>query len=206
MNTLVSVATVAALGASAALAACSQQSQGRSVATPSSPEAAEQAQGCPMQGHDSIQAIVSDTPDGAAVTFIASQQAVLALRANLQAMDQANSSRGDPFAACPCIMQSGLQGGSSPPLAPQSNMSPAPANRDAWLYEANPQPGFQSTPSRGRTMMQPMATVPADTSVDETSTGGVLRLRAKEPAQAQALRDEVRLNVEAMKRGCGGAS
>jgi hypothetical protein len=47
-----------------------------------------------------------------------------------------------------------------------------------------------------------MAPVMAGSSVDDAPNGAVLELKAKDPAQLPALRDQVRINTQAMQTGC----
>jgi hypothetical protein len=165
-----------------------------------------------MQTGSGVSAVVSDRPDGAAITFSATPQALMTLRTGLRAMDRANSRQGDAFAACPCILESGLASRQAMPPGNAANAtttsSATATNREAWLYEGSPTAVSPASPiapaevDRGRTMMQPVASVPADTFVDDTPTGGVLRFRAKDPSQVQALREEVQTNVQAMAKGC----
>jgi hypothetical protein len=206
--------------------------------------------GCPVHGQSDVQATVSDMREGVAITFSAQQREVDGLRSTLHAMDEANSSRGDPFALCPCIYERGATAsqpmssngaargstygsepmpsygtapGSSYGASPGATYGAAPGSSYGTApgpSGAAPGPSYGGNPAygafggnkgepmmlpQGRSNMQPTGVVPADTSVEDTPTGGVLRLRAKDPAQVQALRDQVRENVMAMQRGCVGS-
>jgi hypothetical protein len=150
-----------------------------------------------MRAQDGVQATVTELPDGVAVAFFGSARNVGELRARVRAMDRANTSQGDPFAACPCIIES-VAAASEPILS-------YGVGHDGWMIDGDPgTPESAAIRAEGRTSMQPMGAVPAATSVDDTPTGGVVRLTAKDPSQVQALRDEVQENVRSMERGCGG--
>jgi hypothetical protein len=155
---------------------------------------------------------VTDTPDGAAITFSAVTPDLDQLRSDIRAMDQANVRQGDAFAACSCVMNSGLDrteyknGSASGTGGDTSRMNgTSGVGESTWPSDANPQTNAPPGETQGQTMRQPMSSVPADTSVDDTPTGGVLRFQARDPSQVQALREAVRSNLEAMQLGCGGA-
>jgi hypothetical protein len=87
----------------AALGACAQH------AAPA-PTAAARAQGaapsCPLAQLPGVHATVADIRDGVAITFTAPQGELDQLRNDVHAMADANDSKGDAFAACPCALPS----------------------------------------------------------------------------------------------------
>jgi hypothetical protein len=207
MKTLGSLVAVTAC---AALLGCSHEAQMSSVSEPYTAQSESVGSGCPVHGQSDVQATVSDMQDGVAITFSGQQRELDSLRATLRAMDEANASRGDAFASCPCIYERGAAA-SQPMSGYGSNPSPSYGGSPSSSYGGNPSYGAYGgsgepmTGSKGESMMQPMAAVPAETSIEDTPTGGVLKLRAKDPSQVQALRDQVRQNVMAMQRGCVGS-
>jgi hypothetical protein len=219
--------------ACATLLGCSHESQTGSVSEPYTAQSQSVSTGCPVHGQSDVQATVSDMQDGVAITFSGQQRELDSLRATLRAMDEANASRGDAFASCPCIYERGAaasQPGSSYGSSPQSGYGSTPQSSygggPSSSYGGGPSSSYGGNPaygayggsqepmtgtqgqrpgSQGQSMMQPVAAVPAETSIEDTPTGGVLKLRAKDPSQLQALRDQVRQNVMAMQRGCVGS-
>jgi hypothetical protein len=151
------------------------------------------ALGCPLSQPVPIDANVMDVPDGVSITFTGPPRALDRIRANVFAMKEATASQGDPFAVCPCAISAAPRYGLAPPTYGES------INQQAG---AGPNYPYGNPTIDGRTLMQPIRTVPATASIDEIPEGAMLVLRPKDAAQLQSLRDSVRANVGAMEMAC----
>jgi hypothetical protein len=130
------------------------------------------AASCPLAQLHGVRATVADTKDGVAITFVAPEVEVKQLRQNVHDMADANDTKNDPFASCPC--------GSQRPMG---------------VAEAMPSESGTRT-----TVIKPLAAA----TVDETPSGAVLRLTAKDKSQVEALRTAARDNIRAIRRNCLG--
>jgi len=119
-----------------------------------------------------VHASVADINKGVAITFTGPQNALDQLRKNVHAMSDANDNQSDAFAVCPCAS-----------IAPQGAAEAMPG-----------QPGAVQA--------LPLKSIRANSNVQEIDTGAVLKLEAKNKGDVQALRDAVRQNVKAMRKGC----
>jgi hypothetical protein len=181
---------VTALIAIAVCSQCSRQEQEPSR-TPAQVENA--SLGCPVSQSVPVDAMVVDVPDGVGISFTGPPRAVDRIRANVHAMQDANDTQGDPFAVCPCAGAATVQYGLAPPsygttVDHQSGQSESTQN-------GNPT-------DQGRTLMQPMRTVPVSSSIDDIPEGALLVLKPKDAGQLPLLRDVVRRNVGAMETAC----
>ncbi len=170
--------SIAVVAIVAAAGAC-----GHNNAQNGSPQTAAQAQaaaaGCPMAQLQGVRASVADTDEGVAVTFTAPENEVDALRDHVNAMVDANKKQGDAFSACACGVREKNAYGST--------------QSQGGAYEG-------SGKGAGRASMQ-HTEIQAEASESDIPTGAVLKLKAKDKAQLQALRDDVREDIRAMKSG-----
>jgi len=193
---------VASVAIAATTVACGHAQSGRGSSDPWSAQvdSTGNASACPMRAQDGVQATVTELPDGVAVAFSGAARHLGQLRTRVRAMDRANTSQGDPFAACPCIIESAAA--ASAPILSYG------VGHDGYMIDGDPgTPESAAIRAQSRTSeqaVQAMGAVPAATSVDDTPTGGVVRFTAMDPSQVQALRDEVQENVRSMERGCAG--
>jgi hypothetical protein len=127
---------------------------------------------CPLTKLPGVRATVADIRDGVAITFTAPEGELDQLRNNIHAMADANDSKHDAFAECPCA---------APPSAGAAEKMPSPA------YEQ-----LATQPQR----------IKAEAKVDEIATGAVLKLTAKDHKDINALRAEVREDLHALKNNC----
>jgi hypothetical protein len=167
----------------AALSACAHHNAAQGTAqVPGEAQAyGPSATGCPLAQLKGIHTSVTDTRDGVAITFTAPQSEVDQLRDNVHAMADANDKYGDAFAICPC----------------------AAGEHAAGRAERMPGGGELPTQAPMRTMGEKPA---ADAKVEETPTGAVLRLSAKDTTQARELRAAVRENTRALRKNCAAPS
>jgi hypothetical protein len=119
---------------------------------------------------------VADIRDGVAITFTGPSGALDQLRANVHAMKDANDKQKDAFASCPCAARAIL-----------------------GAAERMPEKALGEKPL-GAT--QPRATYVAIAKVDDTTTGAILKLTAKDKADVQALRTAVREDVRELHKSC----
>jgi len=91
---LLGIVLVAALGACVHTYGPSSASIGRSTRAI--------APTCPLAQLHNLDGSVTNTPDGVAITFTGPHDDLDQIRSNVRAMVDANSRRGNPFAACPC--------------------------------------------------------------------------------------------------------
>lgn len=176
-----------------AIAACSHQLPAPTQ-TPAQVENA--ALGCPVSQPIQVDATVTDIPDGVSIAFTGPPRALDRIRANVFAMKEANNSRGDAFAVCPCATSATIQYGLAPPTYGNTVDHQAGASQN-YPY-GNPT-------LEGRTLMQPIREVPARAWINDIPEGAMLVLKPKDALQLQALRDAVRANVGAMEMACVNA-
>lgn len=165
----------------AALGACAHHNtaQGGAQAPEEGQASAPGATGCPLAQLQGIHAAVTDTAEGVAITFVAPKGEVDALRDNVHAMADANDKRGDAFAACACAAPRGALGAA----------------------ESMPEQGAAAQPGHA-TAEKPLA----DSKVQETPTGAVLKLSAKDRTQVGALRSAARETVRELRKNCFGSA
>jgi hypothetical protein len=175
------VGSILGIALAAALGACARHNV--QTAAPATAQAAGAA-ACPLAQLRGVHATLADIKDGVAITFTAPQSEIKQLRDNVQAMADANDKQGDAFAVCPCAQPGAVGAAEAMPGEPRE---------------------------RGQTAMQgpggaagAISTPPADSKVEDISTGAVLRLTAKDTSQTAALRSVARQNVHAFKRSCLG--
>jgi len=167
--------SVLALVFGSGLLACSHQNT-QTVGAQSAQVQSFDKASCAISQLPGARATVADTDDGVAITFTGRQRDVDVVRRDVQAMSDANDKQGSPFAMCPCQTNEPMPGG---PMASAGTPS-MQMGTPAWVR-----------------------TVPASTRVEETSTGAVLTLRARDASQMQALRDSVRSQIRSMEEnGC----
>jgi hypothetical protein len=162
----------------AALGACAQHHpQSAAAKNPATAAARGVAATCPLAQLRNLRASVTDTPDGVAITFAGPRDDRDQIRDNVHAMADANDKHGDAFASCPCGR------------APSAGAAEA---QGAYPYQG------------GRTSMQPTPRTPiaADASVDNTTTGAVLKLKAKNKGEIGALRNQVHEDVHGVLTEC----
>lgn len=161
---------------------------------------------CPMARLNGVNATVEDTATGVAIRFNGPQSEVDQLRANVHSMDDANASGRDPFSICACARPYRSEGATEAmPESPQTqgertfnNATLGPSGAPGPSFETNANAAGQPPPA-------PSAyDASIQSSVDETVTGAVLVLSAKDAKAVPALRDRARLDVRAMQAGCMG--
>jgi hypothetical protein len=122
-----------------------------------------------------VHATVADIRDGVAITFTGPAGELEQLRANVHAMAEANDKKKDAFAACPCAQRAAL--GSAEKMPAEKGAATAlPSTRPVALL--------------------------ATAKVDETATGAILKLTAKDKADVAALRNTVREDVHTLRKSC----
>jgi hypothetical protein len=156
----------------AALGACARPSAQAPVAQAG--KATTAAVGCPLAQLPGIHATVTDIRDGVAITFTGPTGEVDQLRANVHAMKDASDKQKDAFAACPCAQR-------------------------AVLGAAERMPEKAAGEKVSGT---PHATFAAIAKVDETTTGAILKLTAKDKADVHALRTAVREDMRELHKSC----
>jgi hypothetical protein len=158
----------------ASLGACAHPGAQAPTAAPAAKAAA--APSCPLARLQGIHATVADIRDGVAITFTGPSGELDQLRANVHAMATANDKQKDAFAACPCAER-------------------------AALGSAEKMPASEKGTATERPSVRPVAVL-ATAKVDDTATGAILKLTAKDKADATALRNIVRGDVHTLRKSC----
>ena len=195
-----------ALAPALALAACANQSgEVQPVRTTAQAQSSPSGRR-PMARLNGVNVTVEDTATGVAIRFSGPQGSVDQLRANVHSMDDANASGRDPFSVCACARPYRNEGATeampeSPQtqgegtfnngtLGPSGPAGPAPDDNAAAAGQPQASAGAYDTSIQS--------------SVNETMTGAVLVLSAKDAKAVPTLRDHARLDVRAMQAGCMG--
>jgi hypothetical protein len=176
----------------AGAAGCSHESTQAPVRTQAQVENA--SMGCPVSQPVRIDAAVSDTPQSVSITFMGPPRSVDRLRANVHAMQDANSSDGTPFAVCPCASEAAMSSANPAPDTEASDEARTGVT-NGWTQGSEPY-------SYGVTSMQGTGFVRSSSAVDDTPTGATLTLTPKDQSQLEMLRDQVRAEVRAMQTAC----
>ncbi len=125
---------------------------------------------CPLAQIPGVRAIVRDVPGGVELVVAGPDGQIDKIRENVHAMATTNNNMGDPFAPCSCA------------LTPEG------------ATEAMPSSGASS-------QLQAARLIPlSNAAVDQTPNGAVLRLTAKDPAQADPLRVRTREELTALRK------
>jgi hypothetical protein len=130
---------------------------------------------CPLAEVPGVRAVVQDIPGGVQIVVAGPEGQVDRIRENVRAMATTNNNQGDPFAPCACALKTE---GAAEPMASGGGMTELQAARLIPLSNA---------------------------LVEQTPTGGLLKLTAKDPNQATALRQRTRQEVTALKNCLHGA-
>ena len=192
-----------ALAPALAFAACANQSG--EVQPARTTAQAQPAGRCPMARLNGVNATVEDTATGVAIRFNGPQSTVDQLRANVHSMDDANASGRDPFSVCVCARPYRNEGATEAmPESPQTQAEGQFNNAALGPSGAEGPSSEDNAAATGQPEASPGAyDVSVQSSVDETVTGAVLILSAKN-GKVPALRDRARLDVRAMQAGCMG--
>jgi hypothetical protein len=199
-----------ALAPALALVACANQG-GEVQPARTTAQAQSSASGrCPMARLNGVNATVEDTATGVAIRFNGPQATVDQLRANVHSMDDANSSGRDPFSICACARPYRNEGATE--AMPESPQTQGQTQGERTFNSASLGPSGAEGPSSAENAAapgQPEGTpgaydVRVESRVDETVTGAVLTLSAKDSKAVSLLRDRARLDVRAMQAGCMG--
>jgi len=195
-----------ALAPALALVACANQSGEVQPARTSVQAQSSQAGRCPMARLNGVNATVEDTATGVAIRFNGPQGTVDQLRANVHSMDDANASGRDPFSVCACARPYRNEGATE--AMPESPQTQGEGN----FNSASLGPSGAEGPSPAENAVAPgqpegsqgAYDTSVQSSVNETVTGAVLTLSAKDAKAVPTLRDHARLDVRAMQAGCMG--
>jgi hypothetical protein len=143
------------------------------------------APSCPLAQLETVDAAVTDIRDGVAIAFSSSPEEAASLRQNVRALADANDKRGNAFIACPCGV---------------SRRALGAAESMASDHPSDPSEMFGGPAETGG---RPIGEAPsADAKVEDSATGAVLELKAKDNSQVDSLRAFARAHVRAMKRTC----
>jgi hypothetical protein len=133
------------------------------------PPAQSAVANCPLASVPGVRALVQDTPGGVQIAVAGPEGQIDKIRENVRAMATTNNQQGDPFAPCACALKS--------------------------------EGAAESMPSSGSaSQLQAARLIPlSNAEVEQTSSGAILKLTAKDPNQVDSLRVRTREEVSALK-------